>query len=137
MNVLRKLDKSVAFYSKFATFITYLKNRIFFKKTHPFIKEKNTFRKFREFLLFQWPCSVNLLLLAILRKSTIFAITQSVFFSKKTNFWTFWEILLSRLHSASTWLLLAVLKKTPDCFLKNQSFFLKKEPLFQRFGRSY
>ncbi len=40
-NVLRKLTKSVAFYSKFATFITCLKNRIFFEKTHPFV-EKNT-----------------------------------------------------------------------------------------------
>ena len=111
LNVLRKLINSVAFYSKFATFITFLKNRIFFKKTMQLLK-KNTFRKFRELLLFQWPCSVTLLLLAILKKSTIFSITQSVFFWKKNQFlWTFWEILLSRLLSASNWLLLAVLKK--------------------------
>ncbi len=53
-NVLRKLTKSVAFYSKFATFTTFLKNRIFFEKTHPFVGKKHPiFENFEKFYFFK------------------------------------------------------------------------------------
>ena len=127
-NVLRNITMSVAFYSKFATFIVFLKNKIFFlEKPIYFLKKTPNFRKFWEFVLFQWPCIVTLLLLAILKKSRIFSKTQSIFFQKKTNSWTFWEILQNRLLSASNWLLLAVCKKTQIFFFEKPIFFSQEE----------
>ena len=52
LNVLRKLTNSVAFYSKFATFITFLKNRILFEKTNPFLKENIQFSKVLRLCIF-------------------------------------------------------------------------------------
>ena len=136
-NVLRIITNSVAFYSEFATFITFLKNRVFSEKPIHFLKKTPIFRKFWDFVLFQWPCSVLLLFLAILKKSRIFSKTQSIFCQKKTNSWTLWRILQNWLLSASNWLLSAICKTTQKFFSKNQSFSLRKKPLYQRFQRSY
>ena len=91
-------------------------------------------RKFWEVLLFQWPCSVTLLLLAILKKSRIFSKTQSIFFQKKTNSWTFWEILQNWLLSASNWLLSAICKKTQSFFSKKPIFFSQEEATLSTFS---
>ncbi len=95
----------------------------FSKKTYPFITEKNTFRKFREFLHFQWPCSVTLLLLAILKKSTNFSITQSVFFSKKDQFL---NVLRNPTKSVAFCIKLAAFSRLQ----KNSKFFFRKTSLF-------
>ena len=68
------------------TLSLFWKKKIFSKKPIHFLKKTPNFRKFWDFSLFQRPCSVTLLLLAILKKSTNFSITQSVFFSKKDQF---------------------------------------------------
>ena len=52
-NVLRNITISVAFYSKFATFITFLKDRIFFEQTHPSIYwRKKHFSKVSRIFIF-------------------------------------------------------------------------------------
>ena len=132
LNMLRNITNSVAFYCKFAIFISFLKNRIFlFGKTHPFFYEKHQFFECFENFFFQWPCSATLLLLPILGKARISWKYQSLFFQKKQKLWTFWEILPIQLHSASNWLmLLAVSEKTQDFFSQKPIFFSRRKQFF-------
>ena len=118
MNVLRNLSNSVAFYSKFATFINFLKIRLILsKKPSNFLGKTPNFWTFWEFLQFQWPCIATFLILAILKKSKhFFEKPINVFSNKKLKFRTFWDIFLIQLQSASNCLLLAVSKKTQDRF---------------------
>ena len=125
MNVLRRnLANSVAFYSKFATFINFLKIRLVLsKKPSIFLGKTPNFWTFWEFLHFQWPCIAIFLFLAILKKSkNFFEKPIYVFSNKKLKFRTFWDIFLIQLQSASNWSLLAVSKKSQDNFWTTNFF---------------
>ena len=136
MNVLRNPSNSVAFYSKFATFINFLKIRLILsKKPSNFLGKTPNFWTFWEFLQFQWPCIATFLILAILKKSKhFFEKPINVFSNKKLKFRTFWDIFLIQLQSASNCLLLAVSKKLKIDF--EQPFFSTTKPIFERFEKS-
>ena len=141
LNVLKSITNSVAFYWKFATFINFLKNRIFFvKMTHPFLQKKHPIFERFENLFLQWPCSATLLLLAIFEKKvTSFSRNPSSFSIKKPKFSKFWEILLIQLQSTVNLLPLAIFQKKTQytiSFRKTHLFQLLK-PFFERFENSY
>ena len=132
LNVLRNITSSVAFYSKFATFINFLKSRIFlFGKTHPlFLRETPIFWTFWEFLQFQWPCSATFLLLAILGKARIFSKYQCLFFQKKTKVLN----VLRDLTNSIAFLIklinaLSGFRNNP-CFFWKTNLFFKKKTIF-------
>ena len=136
MNVLRNLANSVAFYSKFATLINFLKIRLVLSnKPSIFLGKTPNFWTFWEFLHFQWPCSATFQLFSDFEKKQEFFRKTIYVFSKKPKFRTFWDIFLIQVQSTSNWLLLAVSKKTQDFFWK--TIFFKTKPIFQRFEKSY
>ena len=131
---MRKLTYSVAFYSKFATFITFRKLGIFFGKNPLIFHRKHTiFESFWDFLLLQWPCSVTLLLLAILKKSRIFFENPIYFFfKKKPNFERFEKsysvgYILHQIGCFQRFLI-----KLKIVFSKNQ-FFSQEKAIFSKF----
>ena len=140
LNMLRNITNSVAFYCKFAIFISFLKNRIFlFGKTHPFFYEKHQFfERFENFFFFQWPCSATLLLLLILGKARISWKYQSLFFQKKTKTL---NVLRDLTNSIAFRIKLinafSGFRKNPRFFFSKTNLFFKKKTIFQRFERSY
>ena len=109
----------------------FLKNRIFFsKKPIQFLKKTPNFRKFWEFLLFQWPCSVTLLLLAILKKPRIFSKTQSIFFSKENQFLNVLRNLTQSVAFCIKSVAFSGLQKKLKVFFRKTNLFLSRKSHF-------
>ena len=133
-NVLRIITNSVEFYSELATFITFLKNRVFSEKPIHFFKKNTHFSKVLRFCTFSVALYCSFATSGNLKKSRVFSKTQSIFCQKKTNSWTLWGILQNWLLSASYWLLSAICKNTQIYFFEKPIFFSQEEAILSTFS---